>query len=112
MAKVIREKIIKIRVSSEEHETLKHICPKVQLAEWMRENCLNPSGDWVSAAKSKNPTPVDPLLIRGLAGIGNNMNQIARRINDGTFDNVSTIEILAALKSIESELSEIRLKFR
>ena len=107
-----REKIIKIRVSAEEHETLKHICPKAQLAEWMRENCLNPTVDFVNASKSKAPAPVAPELIRALAGIGNNMNQIARRVNDCTFDNLSTVQILAALKAIESELAEVRTQFR
>lgn len=112
MTKVIREKIIKIRVSPEEHETLKHICPKTQLAEWMRESCLNPTVDFVNAAKSKSPAPVAQELIRGLAAIGNNMNQIARKINDGTFDNLSTIQIISALKAIESELAAVRTQFR
>jgi hypothetical protein len=43
MADAKREKIIKVRVSAEEHETLKWRCPKPQLAEWMREQCLNPA---------------------------------------------------------------------
>ena len=112
MTKIIREKTIKIRVSAEEHETLKHICPKSALAEWMRESCLNPTGDMVNDLKVKTVTIVDPELIRALAGIGNNMNQVARRVNDGTFDNSSTVQIISALKYIESELSEIREKFR
>ena len=112
MTKTIRGKTIKIRVSSEEHETLKHICPKPALAEWMRENCLNPTGDMVNDLKVKTVTIVDPELIRALAGIGNNMNQIARRVNDSTFDNSNTIKIISALKQIESELSEVRAKFR
>ena len=112
MTKVIREKIIKIRVSAEEHETLKHICPKIQLAEWMRETCLNPTVDLVNGLKSQSGTIADPDLIRGLAGIGNNMNQIARKVNDGTFDNLSTVQIIAALKAIESELAAVRAQFR
>jgi hypothetical protein len=112
MAKTIRDKIIKVRVSAEEHETLKHICPKSELASWMRENCLNPTVDLVNGLKSQSGTIADPELIRGLAGIGNNMNQIARKINDGTFDNLSTIQILAALKNIESELAAVRTQFR
>jgi hypothetical protein len=111
MTKVIREKIIKIRVSPEEHETLKHICTKVQLAEWMRETCLNTTVDLVNGLKSQSGTIADPNLIRGLAGIGNNMNQIARKLNDGTFDNLSTVQIIAALKAIESEISRIRIAF-
>ena len=77
-----REKIIKIRVSPEELETLKFNSTKVQLAEWMRETCLNP-GQVDLVRDLVQPEPVDPALLRALAGIGNNMNQIARRINTG-----------------------------
>jgi len=106
-----RTKEIKIRLSAEEYETLKHLSTKTALAVWIREHCLNPTTDFVNASKSKAPAPVAPELIRGLAGIGNNMNQIARRVNDGTFDNLSTVQIIAALKAIESEISRIRIAF-
>ena len=37
---VKRIKAIKIRVTDAELERLKALCPKAQLAEWMREHCL------------------------------------------------------------------------
>ena len=106
-----REKIIKIRVSPEELETLKFNSTKVQLAEWMRETCLNP-GQVDLVRDLVQPDPVDPALLRALAGIGNNMNQIARRINTGEWDSLDVVKIIAALGAIERELSELRALHR
>ena len=50
----------------------------------------------------------DPVLLRALSGIGNNMNQIARRA--GNFPGASTmqcVEVLVILRAIESELTQI-----
>ena len=105
-----REKIIKVRVSAEEHETLKWRCPKPRLAEWMREQCLNPDGDWVR--QTKGPEPADPALLRQLAGIGNNLNQIARRVNSGEWGPVDRVAVIAALSAVERELSELRGRHR
>ena len=106
-----REKIIKIRVSAEEFETLKFNSTKLQLAEWMRETCLNPGqGDLVR--ESKRHDPVDPALLRALAGIGNNLNQIARRVNSGEWGPLDTVKIVAALAAIEREVSEVRALHR
>ncbi len=106
-----REKVIKIRVSAEEFETLKFNSTKIQLAEWMRETCLNPGqGDLVRDLVQ--PEPVDPALLRALAGIGNNMNQIARRINTGEWDSLDVVKIVAALGAIERELAELRALHR
>ena len=106
-----REKIIKIRVSPEELETLKFNSTKVQLAEWMRETCLNP-GQVDLVRDLVQPEPVDPALLRALAGIGNNMNQIARRINTGEWDSLDVVKIVAALGAIERELAELRALYR
>ena len=106
-----RETIIKIRVSPEELETLKFNSTKVQLAEWMRETCLNP-GQVDLVRDLVQPEPVDPALLRALAGIGNNMNQIARRINTGEWDSLDVVKIVAALGAIERELSELRALHR
>ncbi len=109
--KIKREKIIKVRVTPEEHETLKHLSTKVQLAEWMRESCLNyGQGDLV--ARAKGPLPVDPELLRQLAGIGNNMNQIGRKVNAGEWGPSDRIQIIAALAAIERELAELRALHR
>nr|CAB96958.1 MobC protein [Halomonas elongata] len=105
-----RDKIIKVRVSAEEHETLKWRCPEARLAEWMRDSCLNPDGDW--GAPDKGSDPVDPALLRQLAGIGNNLNQIARGVNSGELGAGGSGAIIAALSAVERELAEVRGEFR
>ena len=103
-----REKVIKIRVSAEEFETLKFNSTKIQLAEWMRETCLNPGqGDLVRDLVQ--PDPVDPALLRALAGIGNNMNQIAKQLNSKPeFLRQEATELLKSLKSALDEHEKIR----
>jgi len=100
-----REKVIKIRVSPEELETLRQRCPKARLAEWMREMCLHGGG---GVKRSGSAPPIDPALLRQLAGIGNNLNQIARRVNSGEWGPVDRVQIIAALAGIERELGELK----
>ena len=95
-----RQKEIKIRCSDEEYQELQQRCTKLRLAEWMRETCLGTS------AKRAPPAPtVAPELLRQLAGIGNNLNQIARVVNSGAVDRAA---IMGALVSIERQLDAIR----
>ncbi len=102
-----REKIIKVRVSPEELATLKMHSTRDELARWMRETCLNPGQ--VDLVKGlKGPAPVDPDLLRQLASIGNNLNQIARRVNTGDWGPSDRVAIIAALGAIERELAHVR----
>jgi acyl carrier protein len=50
--------------------------------------------------------------LRALAGIGNNMNQIARRINTGEWDSLDVVKIVSALGAVERELAELRALHR
>ncbi len=52
----------------------------------------------------------DPVLLRAVAGIGNNMNQLARAVNAGLVGGtpVECVQILASLRSIEAEISELQ----
>ena len=100
-----REKIIKVRVSPEELATLQMHCTRGELARWMRETCLHPAQ--TDLVRDTAP-PVDPELIRGLASIGNNLNQVARRVNTSEWGPSDRVAILAALAAIERELSGIR----
>jgi hypothetical protein len=73
----------------------------------MRETCLNyGQGDLVS--QMQGPLPVDPELLRLLARVGNNLNQIARVVNSGEWGPLQTVEIVAALKKIEQQLESVR----
>ena len=81
-----RLKTIKVRVTESELASLRAACPKAQLAEWMREHAL----------------------LRQVAGIGNNLNQIARRINASPLTTLDKVEYLAALAAVARELEGLR----
>lgn len=109
--KIKREKIIKVRVTPEEFETLKWKSTKAELAVWMRESCLEyGQGDLVT--QMTGPSAADPELLRQLAGIGNNMNQVGRKVNTAEWGPSERIEIIAALAAIERELIELRALHR
>jgi hypothetical protein len=97
-----RTKIIKLRVSESEYEDLKTRCDRAELAPWMREVCLNQH----VLKRSKVPD-VDPKLLRQLAGIGNNLNQIARVVNSQRHDVVNLVKVLAHLADLERQLDQI-----
>ena len=71
-----REKIIKIRVSESEYEELVLRSSKPKLAQWMREFCLD-----AKVPRANKIPKIDPSLLRQIAAIGNNLNQIARHMN-------------------------------
>ena len=101
---VKRIKAIKIRVTDAELERLKALCPKAQLAEWMREHCLGVA----PSQRRVPPPPIDPALLRQLAGMGNNLNQIARRVNSGEWGPLDRVQIVAAMSVIARELEGLR----
>ena len=98
---VKRQKEIKIRLTDEEHQALLDRCTTASLASWMRESCLNEK-----RTKQSKVIEVDPKLLRQLAGIGNNLNQIARLVNHESKANsaIDRIAIITALSGIEREL--------
>lgn len=69
-----REKVLKVRLDDDEYRKVKEISKanKKPIAALMRELILH------SGASMRR---VDPELIRAINYIGNNLNQIARRIN-------------------------------
>lgn len=76
-----------------------------ELARWMREFCLSGGQqDFIRQAKSAP----NPELLRGLSGIGNNLNQIARRVNSGDWEALDKVQIIAALASVERALTDLR----
>ncbi len=97
-----REKIIKIRCTKAEYIELKNRSTKPRLAEWMREHCLD------APSQNRKLQTVDPNFLRQLAGIGNNLNQIARAINIHQSKPLERVQILAALASIQRELAALK----
>ncbi|MCO8063336.1 MobC family plasmid mobilization relaxosome protein, partial [Acinetobacter lwoffii] len=101
---VKRQKEIKIRLTDEEHQALLDRCTTASLASWMREICLSEK-----RTKQSKVIEVDPKLLRQLAGIGNNLNQIARLVNQQskTSSAIDRIAIITALSGIERELQRL-----
>ena len=99
-----RQKEIKIRLTDAEHEALLDRCTKPSLATWMREICLGEK-----QTKQSRIQETDPQLLRQLAGIGNNLNQIARIINQQSKTNeaIDRIAVITALSGIERELQRL-----
>ena len=99
-----RLKTIKVRVTEPELARLRATCPKAQLAEWMREHCLGAE----QPQRRTTPPTIDPTLLRQLAGIGNNLNQIARKVNVVEMTPLERVQLLAALSVIGRELEGVR----
>ncbi|WP_112861051.1 MobC family plasmid mobilization relaxosome protein, partial [Escherichia coli] len=73
-----------------------------QLAAWMRQTCL----DEKPARAGRLPS-LSPALLRQLAGMGNNLNQIARKVNTGGAGH-DRVQIVAALMAIDAGLERLR----
>jgi hypothetical protein len=68
----------------------------------MRQTCL----DEKPARTGK--LLISPALLRQLAGMGNNLNQIARRVNAGGGTGHDRVQIVAALMAIDAGLERLR----
>lgn len=102
-----RNKSVKIRLTPAEKEQLLARCGEATLADYLRNLGL---GQPESKPISGRKTTVDPLLLRQLAGIGNNINQIARAINTHS-ETRNLTELLTVFVAIESQLEEIKTQW-
>ena len=99
-----RTKSIRIRVTDEEHEQLRRRKQQPRLAAWMREHCLA-----ADVAAAHRVPRIDPSLLRQLAGIGNNINQIARRVNSSDWTTLDQVKVLTHLAAMERELARLKI---
>lgn len=80
------------------------------LSDWVRSkvDAAQITGIAAPAKKPKrrNYTPVDPELLRQVAMIGNNLNQIARSVNN-QHSGITAIQVLASLSSMRQDLSTL-----
>lgn len=98
-----RTKSVKIRLFESELSELNKLKTGNELATWIRETCLG------KKSKRRNaPIDVDPLLLRQLSAIGNNVNQLARLANAKGMSAIDSVEIVSVLHDIKSELEAIR----
>jgi len=98
-----RTKSVKIRLYESELLELNQLKIGNELATWMRETCLG------KKSKRRNaPIDIDPLLLRQLSAIGNNVNQLARLANANGMSAIDSVEIVSVLHDIKAELEAIR----
>ena len=98
-----RTKSVKIRLFESELLELNSLKTGNELATWIRETCLG------KKSKRRNaPIDVDPLLMRQLSAIGNNVNQLARLANAKGMSAIDSVEIVSVLHDIKAELEAIR----
>lgn len=102
--KVIKNEWIKVRVSHDEYQ---EILEKAKKAGRSVSDLIR-----VSIQKAKAPTlsnlENERRIIREVARIGNNLNQIARICNSLKSD-VDAFELLVALKGIEAEVQSLKV---
>lgn len=94
-----RNHTIKIRVDDQELDQLKEKYQGKQLAVAMRNAALNNDAN-------RRIVEADPKLLRQLAGLGNNLNQIARQCNSNSI--VNSDKIIIELMQIRSALHSLR----
>lgn len=100
-----RDKIIKLRCTSAEYDAITERAEgHRQLAVWARTALLDPS----LLKRQSKTMRADPQLLRQLAGIGNNLNQIARVVNQSGVAALDKVKLIAALAEISAELQKIR----
>ena len=98
-----RSKMLTMWVTEDEHRRLLERCDGKQLAAWMRQTCLVEK----PARAGKLPS-ISPALLRQLAGMGNNLNQIARQVNAGGSSGLDRVQVVAALMAIDAGLERLR----
>jgi len=69
----------------------------VSLSELIRQKLKN-----VKSVKKKRVKTVDPELLRAINAIGNNLNQISRKLNEG-----QKFDAILELASIEEKLERV-----
>lgn len=104
MNKPKRTKEIKIRLTNQEHQILLDKKTGAELATWIRDTCLE--------NKFSNKKPIrtaDPELLRQLAKIGGNLNQIAKVANteQARGDIINLLRLTAELATIREQLTEL-----
>lgn len=98
-----RTKSVKIRLFESELQELHHLKKGNELATWMRETCLNKK-----TKRRNSPVDIDPGLLRQLAGLGNNLNQLARLANGKGMNTLDAVEIIQNLNEIQISLAKLR----
>lgn len=101
--KQYRIKEIKIRLTEQEHQLLQSKKTGLELATWIRATCLGVQ------TRQKNTKGSDPALVRQLAKIGANLNQLAKIANteQAKGDIINLLRLTGELAIIREQLNEL-----
>ncbi|HCZ8836337.1 plasmid mobilization relaxosome protein MobC [Vibrio parahaemolyticus] len=107
-----REHEVKIRVTEDEWGVLNQKSGSVPLAAWLRNLALQTHVHKAKSAELKEQQksfkPVDPALLRQIAAVGNNLNQISRKVHlqfaNGGFNSSA---LLMQLSVLEGQLNHL-----
>ena len=98
---------IKIRLTESEHMQLLERSQSPRLAKWIREHCL--AADVPAAQRVMR---IDPALQRQLAGLGNNVNQIARTVQRERWKPIDRVDVIARLAAIQRDIERLKVEAR
>ena len=108
-SEIRRTESIKIRLTQAEHARLNAIKGRPELARWIRELALNGGGGKQEVITHVLP----PDLVRVMAGIGNNLNQVAKVLNQQAKHSdldlkKESLSLMLQLQATEQALNELR----
>lgn len=99
-----RNRYIQIRLSDDELEEITKRAGQLDKSTWLRQLALGqPIAEQPKPKPKKVIHTADPELIREVNRIGNNINQIAKHLNEG---NQLSNAILIALLNLQTSLDE------
>ena len=106
--KKVRDRHIQIRLTDTEFNDIKTRAGELGTSTFLRQLALGQKIEQPKARAKKIIHAADPELVRHVAWIGNNMNQIAKHLNqDNQIDNEILMTLLKIQADLDSELQRI-----
>jgi hypothetical protein len=104
--KKIMTEMITMKVSPQEKEEWQRLAKgyRTTLAGLIRSRLSTIPKPLIPISRPRPAPKADPELIYQVAAIGNNLNQIARRVNSGE---IKAVETLGQLRTIEQQLERL-----
>jgi hypothetical protein len=106
--KEVRDRNIQIRLTDTEFNEIKNRSGELGTSTFLRQLALGQKIEQPKAKPKKIIHSADPELVRHVAWIGNNVNQIAKHLNVGNkLDNDVLMALVNLQTSLDTELERI-----